>query len=164
MNKSLKRKKVLKITIIVILSVLVVLTAVSFIKIPFNKYWKSKDIFNSPITKIVLTGYPDGFGDMVEFDDEDLIQKWVDYLNSISIQHTVGQDLSTACAVCVPMDGNFFEDVIIYTEDSVISLTFYGGGKLQFGNSLRRFKVSGGEYPYKEVFETAKERHELIRE
>lgn len=162
MEKSKKLKK-WRIIIISAIAIFAALTALTFIKIPFNKYRKSRDIFNSPITRIKLARYPESFGGWVEITDEDLIQEWVDYFNSIDLQHSIGLDASTACAVCSPRDGIGGDDITVYTENSTINLTFLGSGKMYFGNSLRWFNVSGGEYPFDEIYKTAEERHGLIK-
>lgn len=155
--------KKLKIIISIILGIIVIMIALTFIKIPFNRYWKTQDIFNSPITKIELASYPEYFSGWVEFSDEDLIQIWVDYFNSIDLQHSVGTDLATACAICAPMDGGVAYEITVYTENSKTHFTFDRSDRMYFPNSLRKFKVSGGEFPFFDTYKTAEERHGLVK-
>lgn len=157
------KEKKLKIIVRIILGIIVIMIALSFIKIPFNKYWKTQDIFNSPITKIELASYPEYFGGWVEFSDEDLIQTWVDYFNSINLQHTVGTDLAGACAICAPVDGGASYHITVYTENSETNFTFNRSDRMFFPDSLRMFKVSGGEFPFFDTYKIAEERHGLVK-
>lgn len=163
MERTQRLKKILKIIAVSAAALLVLLTALSFIKIPFNKYWKTQKVLNSPITKISLLtyGYNQRYGDRVEFSDSDLIQKWVDYFNSADIQHSVGLDAYVACFIC-GKDGGFYNMVTVYSEDSEFTLIFYGTSELEFWNSLRHFNVSGAENPFDETFNEAEKRYGII--
>ena len=163
MERSKRLKKILKIIIISALVIFVIMTALSFIKIPFSKHWKSQDIFGSKITKIELARYPESFDGWVEFSDEDLIQKWVDYFNSIDLQHSIGLDASSACAACFPSDGMGGDEITVYAENSTIRLNFINSKKMYFGGGLRWYNVTGGEYPFDEVYGIAEERHGLVK-
>lgn len=163
MKRTVNLKKALKIALIVILAVVVLFIGLSFIKVPFAKHWKTNGITNSPITKIRLSGYPREFDGYVEFNDEDLIQKWTDYFNSIDIQHNIGLDFSTVGSLISPRDGVCFDSVTVYTEGSTLNLTFYDSGVMTLNNGLRKFAITGGEYPFEEIYETAKERHGLSK-
>lgn len=163
MEKSKRLGKILRITIISAAVIFIVLAGLSFIKMPFNKYWKSRSIFNSPITKIRLARYPEYFDGWVEITDEDLIQEWVDYFNSIELQHNIGLDMSAARAICFPSDGTGGDEITVYTENETLRLTFIDGKKMYFGNGPRWFGVSDGEYPFDETYKAAENRHGLIK-
>lgn len=163
MRYRANRRKIFKAAFIVILSVIILLTALSFIKIPFKMYWKSQNIFNSPITKIKLASYPEYFGGWVEFSDDDLIQRWVDYFDEIDIQHNIGLDFSNTCAAVIPKDGVEHDCITLYTESSEITLLFNASQTMRFADSFRSFNITNGEYPFDEIYKTAEERHGLIK-
>ena len=162
----MKMKKRITATVIILLLALAAALFVAHLIINKPYSWKPlketdrfRPLFEEEIKEIKLIDVID-MAVWAEFDDEDLVEKWKDYLGTLEIKEFFSL-LPASCSTggSSPINDGGTGNVIIKTEKAEYRLFFsHGAAFMSFNDKYYDIK-SETPFPYRETYDEAAARH-----